>query len=136
MLVRAECGRRAVRTGAGDSAYRRASSGVMSEAPGSREAAGPSRPSPAVGAGDLHSKTECTEAHVVIRAAPQWPMKLPLGLSDRKVVDRGVTSAHQAVLAELPVLVPVGADLAPIWWTPTQWLQGHGKVSLCRRSSP
>src|ERR1700751_2040393 len=37
------------------------------------------------------------------------PMILALGLLDRKVIDAGKASPHQAVLGELPVLVAVGA---------------------------
>jgi hypothetical protein len=37
-------------------------------------------------------------------------MKLPIGLGDRLFVDTAVTDLHQAVLAELPVLVAIGPE--------------------------
>src|SRR5262245_10399824 len=43
------------------------------------------------------------------RAGPV-PMELALGFLDRKVVDAGKTPAHQTIVIELPVLVPIGAE--------------------------
>src|SRR6516162_6669063 len=55
----------------------------------------------------LRLQPKVGEARVVVRAAAQWPMKLPLGLADREVVDAGQAPLHEPVRVKLPVLVPV-----------------------------
>lgn len=60
--------------------------------------------------GRTRSEAEVRQARVVVRATPQGPVVLPLELLDRQVVDTRMPGAHQALLVELPVLVPVGAE--------------------------
>src|SRR5579859_4033650 len=47
---------------------------------------------------------------MVLRPAPERPMVFALALGDRRIVDAGEATAHQAVLVELPVLVTVGTE--------------------------
>jgi hypothetical protein len=53
-------------------------------------------------------QAKVVETRVVIRAAAQWPMVLPLGLTDRQVVDAGNTPSHKPVRVKLPVFISVG----------------------------
>ena len=55
------------------------------------------------------NKLETRRAHVrvIIRAAADWPMIFALKLPNRKVIDRGISDAHQTGFAELPVFITV-----------------------------
>ena len=44
---------------------------------------------------------------MVVRATPERPMILTLGFGDRKIIDAGVTDAHQTAFIEFPILIPV-----------------------------
>ena len=46
---------------------------------------------------------------MIVGAAAERPVILPLAVLDRRVVDAGDAQAHQALLVELPVLVAVAA---------------------------
>src|SRR5262249_3087135 len=47
---------------------------------------------------------------MIVRATALRPAILALRLVDRHVVDAGVPDPHQALVVELPVLVPVGPE--------------------------
>src|SRR3954453_13041173 len=56
------------------------------------------------------SMPEIAEARVVDEPSPQRPVERAVALGDRDVVDGGQAPDHQPVVAELPVLVAVGAE--------------------------
>jgi hypothetical protein len=47
---------------------------------------------------------------MIVGAPPQRPIKFPLDLANRQVVDAGMTGLHQAVFIEFPVFVAVGTE--------------------------
>src|SRR5437868_13748982 len=47
---------------------------------------------------------------MIVRPTAQGPVILALGFLDRHVVDARIAALHKAILAELPVLVAVGAE--------------------------
>src|SRR5579871_6939241 len=51
--------------------------------------------------------------HILWPRAGRGPMKAPVLLGDRDIVDAGLATAHQAVLVELPLLVTVGTVPLP-----------------------
>jgi hypothetical protein len=59
------------------------------------------------------SKTKVREARVIVRATAEGPMELALGLGNGQVIDRRVALRHEAIVAELPVLVAVRAEPVP-----------------------
>src|SRR5882672_9298683 len=56
------------------------------------------------------SETQVAETGVIVGAAAQGPVKAAVGLADRRIVDAREATTHQAVLAELPILIAVGAE--------------------------
>ena len=50
---------------------------------------------------------------MIVRTTPERPMILSRALGDRSIVDAGDAEAHQALLIELPVFVPVAAEPVP-----------------------
>ncbi len=50
---------------------------------------------------------------MVIRAAAEFPVKLPFGITNRQIVDAGEALAHQAGVIEHPVLVAIGTIPLP-----------------------
>jgi hypothetical protein len=56
------------------------------------------------------SEAEIAEAGVIVGTTAQGPMEAAISLADRRIIDAGETPTHQAVLIELPVLIPVGAE--------------------------
>ena len=58
----------------------------------------------------LTSHAEIGEAGLVIRTPTKRPMKFPLALINRKIIDAGDAVAHKSVLVKLPVFVSVGTE--------------------------
>src|SRR5262245_51950906 len=54
-------------------------------------------------------KTQIAEGRVIVGTPAEWPVIFTLAILDRQVVDAGNAPPHQAVLAELPVLVAIAA---------------------------
>ena len=50
---------------------------------------------------------------VVVRASSAWPVKLPLRLFDRQVIDAGVSSVHKAMWVKLPILIAIRTNQFP-----------------------
>ncbi len=50
---------------------------------------------------------------MMIRSAAKRPVVLPFRFLDGKVVDAGEPPTHEAVVAKLPVLIPIGSKPIP-----------------------
>ena len=48
-----------------------------------------------------------------IRPPPQRPMKQPIRLPNRQIIDAGKAPGHQALCSEFPVLVAVATERGP-----------------------
>ncbi len=47
---------------------------------------------------------------MLVRPTTKWPVKLPIGLGDRQVVDACDAALHETLLVKLPVLIPVRTE--------------------------
>src|SRR4051812_6070454 len=50
---------------------------------------------------------------MIIRSAPERPMKLAIGCVDWQIIDARKAPLHQTVLSKLPVLIAIGAKPIP-----------------------
>src|SRR4029077_2048058 len=75
---------------------------------------------------------EIAQRRMIVGAAAERPVILPLALRDRQIVDAGDAQAHQAVLVEFPILVAVAAE--PIAAVVMPFIgKAHGDAVLAER---
>jgi len=55
-------------------------------------------------------ESEFRESGMLVRPTTKWPVKLPIGLGDRQVVDACDAALHETLLVKLPVLIPVRTE--------------------------
>src|ERR1700746_848313 len=55
-------------------------------------------------------QSKLAQPGMIVRPGPERPTIFALALGDRQVVDAGDAPAHQAVLGEFPIFVPIGAE--------------------------
>ncbi len=60
--------------------------------------------------GPRGSQTEFAQAGVIVGTTAQGPVEQAVGLSNRQIVDTGVTHRHQALRIEFPIFVAVGTE--------------------------
>src|SRR5262249_33719849 len=82
--------------------------------------------------GESESKAEISQGGMVVRTPAERPVVLALGGGDRQVVDAGVADPHQALVVELPVLVPIGAEPVTTVVMPLIG-KAHGDTVACER---
>ena len=55
-------------------------------------------------------ESEFRESGMLVRPTTKRPVKLPIGLGDRQVVDACDAALHETLLVKLPVLIPVRTE--------------------------
>jgi hypothetical protein len=58
-------------------------------------------------------KAQVGKSRMRVRTTPQRPVKLPIRLRNRQIVDAGDATAHEPMLVEFPVLIAVGPEPVP-----------------------
>jgi hypothetical protein len=68
---------------------------------------------------------------MIVWSASKGPVELAIGRGDGQVVDAGDAQEHQALVVELPILVPVGPEMLAADPLPAQHaVHGHPRHAI------